>query len=525
MSQILQPETVRLLREQLTLARKQTEAVKAQNAKAPTIQIPGVGKTISSAYEQLRKAAENTEEHLLLQRAIRRFFNRSLVFSRRGRLDDIGEELIVELTQAGYLPNNTVSSRTATAISKSVKAHVAMYHNLRKAKVSRDQATEWTLDLLSVDLEEKLEPHHYMAAIAYIAYRHFLELLPRTKLIHNADEASKYEICLYMATHQVLLKSDKANLRHDLVSMYQQTPEDLTAFVVFNRGVDKLYNARLTHKLKRTVNKYGALMRILKSLADERDDIPELLADRDTFLAAYDHQVAKEYRNAGRRLNRGIIKSIVFIFITKVIVGIGIEIPYDLLFVGSVAMLPLVINLVLPPLYMASLKLGLKTPSLANAEALHTYIDKALFEEKLPPKSAIRVTPRRIAAPIKLLYSVLFFIPFAITVYALSLLHFNVVQGVIFFVFLSTASFLGFRLSRIIRDIELVTKPPNFLATMRDFFYLPFVLLGQWISGKYAKLNIVAYILDIVIELPLKTVLRLARQWTSFLSEKHDEIY
>jgi hypothetical protein len=31
--------------------------------------------------------------------------------------------------------------------------------------------------------------------------------------------------------------------------------------------------------------------------------------------------------------------------------------------------------------------------------------------------------------------------------------------------------------------------------------------------------------LDVAIELPLKTVLRLLRQWIRFLDEKHEELY
>jgi hypothetical protein len=49
-------------------------------------------------------------------------------------------------------------------------------------------------------------------------------------------------------------------------------------------------------------------------------------------------------------------------------------------------------------------------------------------------------------------------------------------------------------------------------------------MVGQWISRKYARVNIVAHFLDVAIELPLKTVLRLLRQWTKFLNEKHDEL-
>jgi hypothetical protein len=37
-------------------------------------------------------------------------------------------------------------------------------------------------------------------------------------------------------------------------------------------------------------------------------------------------------------------------------------------------------------------------------------------------------------------------------------------------------------------------------------------------------MNIIAQLLDIVIELPLKTVLRLLRQWSAFLNSKKDEL-
>ncbi|MEK7152426.1 MAG: hypothetical protein AAB834_00635, partial [Patescibacteria group bacterium] len=212
-------------------------------------------------------------------------------------------------------------------------------------------------------------------------------------------------------------------------------------------------------------------------------------------------------------------------FITKVIIGIGIEVPYDILIVGSIGFLPLTINLLFPPLYMGSLKLGLKVPSLANAQALREYIDKALYTNQPPVTPTLRDSIRTTSTFSKWLYANLFFIPFAITVYILFLLHFNVIQAIIFFAFLSTASFLGFRLSSMIRELEIVSHQTNLLSAIRDFFYLPFILVGQWLSSKYAKVNAVGYFLDIAIELPLKTVLRLIRQWTRFLNEKHEEIY
>jgi hypothetical protein len=59
---------------------------------------------------------------------------------------------------------------------------------------------------------------------------------------------------------------------------------------------------------------------------------------------------------------------------------------------------------------------------------------------------------------------------------------------------------------------------------VRDFLYIPFVVVGRWMSEKYARVNVVAMTLDMVIELPLKTVLHLVRQWGAFITSKKDEL-
>ncbi len=81
----------------------------------------------------------------------------------------------------------------------------------------------------------------------------------------------------------------------------------------------------------------------------------------------------------------------------------------------------------------------------------------------------------------------------------------------IFFFFFSTASFLGFRLSGLTRELVLTSRRTGLFASIWDFFYLPFIVIGQWVPRKYGKINAVGRILDVVIELPLKAVLRLTR--------------
>ena len=106
----------------------------------------------------------------------------------------------------------------------------------------------------------------------------------------------------------------------------------------------------------------------------------------------------------------------------------------------------------------------------------------------------------------------------------LLMMGFALVHIGIFFMFISAASFLGFRLSRLIRELEVVRGASNGFTVLRDFIYLPFVVVGRWMSDKYAQVNIVSLVLDMLIELPLKTVLRLIRQWSAFIDDRKDNI-
>ncbi len=513
-----------LLKAQLLNARENDRQIRAGNALGRKITTPNTGKIISTAYEQLRNAAEYAEDHLILQRAIRRFLKRSL-FIGRVELHEIGEELIIELLQAGYLKESEFGTRVAGSIGQLAASYEEVYHRLRQAHVPKKQAQDWILSILSVEIESILNPQNHNFALLYIAHEHFKNLLPKKKIIVNQAEDEVYDISLYVAIHLALFKSDTAVVRHDILRVYKQTPADIHGFISMNKHVDQLYLSRLTNVLRRIVSKNGAPLRILKSMCHDYPTTVDILPDRKQFLQAYRHQIDLEFENVQKRVNKGIIKSIFFILITKVIIGVGVEVPYDLITTGAVAGVPLIVNLATPPLYMASLKLSLKSPRSLSKQTLIEYIDMAIYGTQKPPLLMVKqASSTRIL--VNWLYSVLFFVPFAVLVYVLELLHFTIPQMVIFFTFLSTASFLGFRLSSKIREVEFGDKKSSGLfASLRDFFYLPFIVFGQWISGKYSKINLVSNVLDIVIELPLKTILRLVRQWVSFLDQKQEEIY
>ena len=499
----------------LAVAVAQNDQASAVQGAAKKIHVTGAGRTLTFAYEQLRNAAEYTEEHLLLQRAIQRFYKRYFLANSERGANATGEELIIELTLAGYLQNDSISEGVINGI------------NLLADQYLRAQAKQnnesWTFSVLAVEIERLLNGDLKRDVFVQFAYDHFLATIDKEKLFASISKGD-YEVGLFVAVHQALLKSDPAIIRTALLRRYRQNPAT-GAFVQTNEMIDKVLDSTATDKLYHVVSRRGAPLRVLWRLVDEHENTIQLLNSREQFLSAYDAQITHEYSRINSRINRGIVRSVIFLIITKFLIGISIEVPYDYAVHGGVVWLPLAINLLFPPVYMILLRFTLRLPGHANSMALADSVDELLYRnDDLRSIGSSRQKRAGFGAAFNVAYALIFIVVFGGVAWWLLSFGFSLLHLFIFFAFLSTASFLGFRLSRQIRELEVINGQQSGVTMVRDFLYIPFVVVGRWMSEKYARVNVVAMILDMAIELPLKTILHLVRQWGSFITNKKDEL-
>lgn len=510
---------------QLILTRSSSEGGKADKAVGKTLNVAGVGRLVSSAYEQLRNAAEYAQEHLLMQKAIRRFYIRNLSFQHEMTIKkSIAEELIIELTQSGYINNNAQPVERVDQLKDVIQKNYKNYWRLKKSKISERQSQNWVLDLLSVETEELVAKDTPQTAFVQFAYRHYKMTLRKEVFITNKLEDADFEASLYVSVYRSLLKSDIAIVRYDMQRLYNISDAKIEEYSKFHKNIDKIFYSDLTNKITHHINKYGAPMRVLRSMVSENPDMGSLLGHKERFDSAYADQIRQEYYNAKSKIRSGLMKSIIFLLITKTLIGLAIEVPYDLLISGTIMILPLVVNLLTPVVYMVILGQGIKIPNQVNTDALQDYADNMIYGDLGQVDLYSTVKKDHYPVGFKIIYSVMFLTVFVAVINLLIYLGFNIVQGGIFLVFLAAASFLGFRLAKVVQELELVTVKPGIIMTIRDFIFMPFTVLGKWMSEKYQKINFVSLILDTIIELPLKTVLRLVRQWTGFVNQKKDEI-
>lgn len=508
------------LKAQLLAAIAARDTHKQAHDSAEKVHIVGAGAALTAAYEQLRNAAENAEEHVLVQRATQRFLHRLFLTRDRDRIAKTGEDLAVELTHAGYLANDSISDGDIVAIDQLATQYYSAHHDISVMHSGRADA--WTLDVLAAEIENILQPDELSRVFVQIAHEYFTTQIAEGN-VFSGPEPTDSNTALYVAIHRALLKSDPAMIRLGLLKRYGQGPED-THYVTVNQEIDRLMVSGTTDKLQHYVDRRGAPWRVLGRMMTERDDLHELIDRHDAFLDAFEGQINSEYERVERRVDRGVFRSLIFLVITKVLIGVAIEVPYDHVFLGAVAWTPLLINLLFPPVYMVMLRATMGLPGRANTVHLTNDIERIMYEEA-STKKLQRRRQQSFGAAYEVVYAVAFVAVFGGVALLLWLgLGFTWLHLIVFYVFLSAASFLGFRLSRMIRELEAVETNQNGLTAARDFLYMPFVIVGRWISDKYSRLNIITMMLDMLIELPLKTVLRLVRQWSAFISNKQDEL-
>ena len=487
--------------------------------------VASIGTTFYFAYEQLRNVAEYREHHLLLRSAIERFLRR---YVHLDRFRPVGADLVTELTQAGYLPNDTVTYDQMDAMDAVLQDYARLYREITTGKVAEPvQAASWIYQVASVHLESRLAANPRGLVVLAYAFEHYLGAIVPPEGVDRSSEG--YRIALLCAVQRIVFKSDQATTRYYCLAQQLANPEKPSAaeFVALNRSVDELYVAPLANQLARLINRYGAPMRMLRVMITEASDPETILANRQTTLTRLRAVCQQQYASVFKRLTGRIVRTILFILITKTVIGVGLEVPFDLALTGAIQWLPLLVNIGFPPLYMALIGFTIGTPSRHNTEAIASLTDRMLYATDQPPveyKAKRRVLSGGLNRLFMVVYVLGFSLSFGLLGWLLYRLDFNVLSGLIFFIFFSAVSFLGFRLRQSVRELQLLDERPNLLQTLTDFLQAPFVRVGHWLSDHYAKANLVTLVLDTVIELPFKTTLRLIQQWSGFIRDRQEEL-
>jgi len=507
-------------------------------AEESRIKLNQVVSKISYVYEKMRNAVDYAEEHLLRERAIRRNLQRTMTLPHRsGKL--IAKSLVHDLIRSSYLPNNQLSETIINDAEVLIDKYIKLIDQIGRYKDKEEKVAlfEWLISMLAIELDDLFVKKDKEDALIECMYQAV------SKDIVVADDRyqeSEKKIQLYVSILRSLMKADKARISLYLWKFYVPTWEesnenDLLKVVQHISDYHARIENHLIHPLNdlyiRVLKKYHVLFLIIQDIVNDNPvDALEFWKNPSLLEDKIRQSTKKRYKYSRVKLHRSIVRSIIYIFITKMILAVLIEFPIDIYFEGTSEFdkFPLIMNIVFPPALMFIIGAMIRIPGNKNTDKIAQGIKeisyqfddrKVIHKIKRPLRRSVFMT-----RAFRVVYTVIFSLTFGLIFYGLHLLDFNLGSMIIFVFFLCLISFFSIRISQSARELYIVEKRDNFFSVIKDFFSLPILHFGRWLSENLSKINFFVILFDFVVEAPFKVLVDIIEEWTSYVKEKREEL-
>lgn len=483
---------------------------------------------ISVLYEKLRNAVEYREEHLLRKGGISRILRRQLVLERDPQL--ISSRLITELIAARYLPNETLPE----TLIDDVALIISKYQAIAAEKAGNERHMRWVFGVIISEIEETLVVPYTEKALVSFLYQRLSEKI----VLHSMRmEDSDRRLQIYVACYQTLVKADEEQVAYKYLRAYMQEwmrPAEWVddARVVADKligvqqRIDGIMKSRMTQRFLRAVRPWAVSLWMFREALEKEKNPSELLSSVEDTHSAVLSVTAKREGSARGKLFRGTIRAMVYLLITKVAFALILEVPLEKIIYGEYSKMALAINISLPPVVMLFVGLFIRAPGASNRKRIVEHID-ILLSSAGPAIQELRVARERRgmnAFMASLFYLVMFVVSFGLIGSGLTKIGFTAVAIFVFFFFLCLVSFFGYRLRATSREIVVVKPKESLLRSVGDFLSLPILRVGRWLSLSISRINVFAFVLDVIFEAPLKIFLGALEDSLRFIREKKDEL-
>jgi hypothetical protein len=390
------------------------------------------------------------------------------------------------------------------------------------------------LGLLSSEIEEAISPAKKREALNNFYYQ---ALLPKIK-IPDIDEKTQ-NILVYIAIERGYAQSDNPLIIYHLIKLLHPNwlvadahsvntyVEELLETIAL---IEKNLKNPLSEPLYRYVRKHNPPFLLIRDfLSEQGKHARQIIENEGEFEQALTSLATKRYQEIGTKVRRAVVRSIIYIFCTKMVFAFALEAPVDIFITKRIDYLALAINSIFPPFLLFLIAGFIRVPGSDNTARLIGRI-KTIFYSfgELKNESGSFVTHQVVRKPVMtavftILYIIAFLLSFGFISYILTRLHFNIASQIIFIFFVTLVSFFAYRIRLSAREYQVVERAA-LLSPLVDFFFIPILSVGRALSSEIAKLNFIMFVFDFVLEAPLKVIFEFMEEWFRFIRSKKDEI-
>ncbi len=492
---------------------------------------------VAKSYEWLRNIIDIKEEHLLRRNAIFRVLRREIILE--GKRQNLALSLLKEMIAGGYVPEKSILEEEVFQYEQIIQKYLFLIEGL--SVIEAKQEIDWWLSVASVEIDNKLSPRFYEQEklISQLALARYKELV----LNHPKDLSEKdLEVLLYLSVLKIIFKYDKAVLQERLLNYYLPNWNKVKDLSDISRqdieNVRLLIEDKISHpylvKTNRFVKKYALVFWLLGDsleeaslLSDSFEEFKQKILDKQNLGNIVERAYFKRLAKSKEKLSRLTVRSIIFLLLTKTILALIFELPYDIYVVRQTNFYPLMANILFHPFLLGVLALSFnkKKPQVDLAkESVWEMFFIAEKENLVLPKKIVPLRSQRMEESLKFFWAVSFFLVFGFIIWLLYQFDFNAVSIFFFLFFLTLVSYLGWRARNIVQEVVVVQEKASFLNSFLTFFSLPIIKIGERLSTSLPNLNVFIFLMDFVIETPFKALLKGLEEWFGFLKEKKEEI-
>lgn len=485
---------------------------------------------VATWYEKLRTVMDYRAEEVVLRSAIDRILKRRLLLGGNG--ETIAEPLIRELVWARYFSGRNISEETIKKVAQKIDLYLSLRNQIIAAhKKLPKNIDEWISQLMSSDLEQILNPN-----VNEDAMRNFMFQILKEKINILDDTQETRDVQTFLAVSRAFAKDDTAFLRFHLFRQFfgELNEESLNAvsagFPNYYQEATRQLNYRLKERIYTYVKNQTPPFLILRDiLTVYQGNTRQLLESPEDFRETVFKACEARYGGIAESVRRALIRSILFILLTKAFLALAIEGTYETFVSGQISWSSMALNISIPPLLMIAVALFIKTPSRDNSERIFARIKSLLFDEfsELFPSLRLKLAPDKTKplqnAAFTLLWLSAFALSFGFIFFILTRLNFNILTQGIFVFFLAIVSFLSYRISQTAHTYTIEEKQ-GLVTPVIDFLFIPIVRVGRHLTEGITQFDIILFVFDFVIETPFKGLFSFFEQWFFFLHRKREDL-
>lgn len=491
---------------------------------------------IALMYEKIRNAVEFREDHLILRAAIERILRRRLMLNPSGKGE--GENLLRELLWARYFDIGTLGGEDIKKTQKIIDIYLYLRNKSLIGRNSNQISyyNQFLIDLATAEIEELLLPEISMKKMN-LSYFIFQVLHNKIK-IEELDDKIK-DIYFLVAIEKTFRRSDRAYLRYHLfINLFKRliefNKEELekfssNLFESLKKIDDFINNSYVDSLVKYTRKQLPPFIVLFDLIKNKFEKIESILTNKEKLWLEVEYLCRQKYQQLSTRIRNLAVKSFIYIFLTKMIFALILEIPLSKVFYNEINLNSIIINTIFPPFLMAGIVSIFRIPGEDNTKKIYQrileIIDKDLtFETKVSfiPKKKKKQKSSLIFG-FTIIYSLAFILTFTLIYEMLTYLNFNLVSQIVFIFFVSVVTFFSYRIKSMTNELKLQEKESIFTPFI-DFFFMPILSLGKFFSQEIARLNFFIFIFDFIIEAPFKFIVEAFEEWINFVKKRKEEI-